>query len=46
MQGRVVGKTSVPEKSSNEGSDEKHEHYGLRGFCLAVDGSFRVLRLW
>ena len=30
----------------HEGSDEKHEYHGLKGFCFEVDGWFRVLRVW
>ena len=46
VQGREVGKKSVPRKNPNEGSGEKHVRHGVRGCCLAADGSFRVLRMW
>ena len=40
-------KKSVPRKKNpNESSGEKHVRYGVRGCCLAADGSFRVLRMW
>ena len=37
-EGKLIKASSVPEKNPNEGSDEEHECYGLRGFCFVVDG--------